>query len=866
MPTLIEEPDTLSLEDDHDPTMSNTRTDPLFQGTGGTATATTTTMTTNFLQVGPGSAGETAKTADLDWMNQELLLLDPNPQRQGDGDDGANSTNDTTLDFPAILEAMKEKPSNPKECKDDSHASRSLSRTLDEEDLIKFYQDHSSLKTQATRNHGAMDVMDDAVLPGQPNQIGDHADSYISQLSTSRHLDTSVHSVLKCSMGAKQNVMKMGPNEQLYNETYRDFVQSRIQQFRKQYPNEYIDYKSLNAEQKQREQTRVLNLLQRLKITGTGIEKENWNQNDQNDSMEEQRDVQPCKHLSPEHSSFDKTVDPSMNLLSPSNQSTSFLSLRSPHSPSLSQPGNTQPTWYDEKNTSFPIADGDDDEHSTQSVEIPRSDPTNYESPDQSMTHSKKRLASASGKRGADHARVRLEDGSFESVDQHHHSKLDDDTPSKDLTSSIRRLSLNDEKVLFTLSQSPIPQHPGNSPIPNYSPNDFPRPDISFGDDEPEDCEFGNIGPGGSAAGPSPIRCDNDSLVETTMMLDKRVRWDFDGKCTKEAPTAVHLRKNATFHLPPIPTAQRQPRQQQFRNTQTFPDPLNFYPDKVQHRLRKLYDWILDRDPSYSSNKKNKEGVSVAVVLSLLDQQVIDSLLKLHLENPPEMDIRSGCNDLLLGNTLVVVRSKNELENWASSFREGSAFSVLNHAALHLKERKSLSAAQMATRYDCVLTTFDALKSPDCTLTLDNNGFACHEPTGMKDGWFSSKSSSQSESSNSEQYKQLSVLHRVLWRRVVFVDVVGRKSYLAKAGTARVFAARAINADCRFLFFVTSEDNPTTGFEALKRSDRNALSSLSSILRLPQDESGTYEELRANIVDFKVRSTKSAETNEGNVY
>jgi hypothetical protein len=861
MPTLIDETENFYQEGNRDTNTGDTRTVRFSQGTGATA---------------PETGGETAKTADLVWMNQELLLLDPNQQRRqncnedDDDDGGVNSTNDTTLDFSAILEGMKQRNQTNPIGKDDCHASRSLSRTCEEEDLQKFYQDHSSMKNEATKNHGAMDVVDDAVLPKQQqNHIGEHADSYISQLSTSQNLDKTIYSMRQCSAIAaksKQNVMKMGPNERLYNETHRDFVASRIRQFREQYPNEFIDYKTLDAEQKQREQTRVLNLLQRLKITGAAIEKENWNWNDNIDSVDEEQALQQCNHPSPEHSSYDKTVDPSMNLLSPSNQSTSLLSSRSPHSPSLSQPGIPKPTRIDHHNSSFPIGCDDDDDQSTQSVELPRSDPTNYESPDQSMVHRKKRLASASGKRGADHARVRLQDGSFESVDQHHHDRADD-TPSKDLATSIRRLSLNDEKVLFTLSQSPIPQNFENSPIPNDSPRDFPRPDISFGGDDPEEeVEFRDKDPDDFATGQSPIRYDNDSLVETTMMQDKRVRWDFDGKCTKEAPTAVHLRKNATFHLPPIPTTRRQPQQQQTRNAQTFPDPLSFYPDKVQRRLSKLYDWLLHRDPSYNADKKNKEVVSVAVVLSLLDQQLIDLLLKLHLENPPEMDRRSSSNDMLLGKTLVVVRSKNELEKWALSFREGSAFSLLNHAALPLKERKSLSVAQMATRYDCVLTTFDALKSPDCSLTLDNNGFAKHESYGMKDGWFTSKSSSQSEPSEGEQYKQLSVLHRVHWHRVVFVDVVGRKCFLTKAGTARVFAARAINADSRFLFFITSEENPTTGFEALKRSDRNALSSLSSVLRFPQDEASTFEDLRANIVDFQARPSKSSDLNADNVY
>jgi hypothetical protein len=103
------------------------------------------------------------------------------------------------------------------------------------------------------------------------------------------------------------------------------------------------------------------------------------------------------------------------------------------------------------------------------------------------------------------------------------------------------------------------------------------------------------------------------------------------------------------------------------------------------------------------------------------------------------------------------------LEVWARVLREGCSLSVLNHATLPMKQRKTQHSAKKCAKYDVVLTTFDAMKSADVTTGVDDNGFALTKKVDVEGGWYSSRSSSQS--SAVKHCKQLSVLHQVDWRR-----------------------------------------------------------------------------------------------------
>jgi hypothetical protein len=140
------------------------------------------------------------------------------------------------------------------------------------------------------------------------------------------------------------------------------------------------------------------------------------------------------------------------------------------------------------------------------------------------------------------------------------------------------------------------------------------------------------------------------------------------------------------------------------------------------------------------------------------------------------------------------------LEAWARVLREGCSLSVLNHATLPVKERKTQHSAKKCAKYDVVLTTFDAMKSPDVTIGVDDNGYALTKRASAEGGWHSSRNSSQSAAV--QQCKQLSVLHLVDWRRIIFADILGQKCFLAKPETARVEAARSLNAESRYVFCI----------------------------------------------------------------
>jgi hypothetical protein len=503
----------------------------------------------------------------------------------------------------------------------------------------------------------------------------------------------------------------MVPNEVLYRQQYSGYVSDRIQDFRSKH--NLPDYRAMTKEQQSQEQARVLDLLKRLRTVSPNMDDDDsrmlespalTNHSRRSDSSDDESSAE----------SDDTGTDDSEEEVAPGQESMVLLSPR-PNEPS----------------TDFPQHD---DVSEASSIENVRG--SQYQSPNDRFDN-KKRMASSSGKRGADTSRLRL----------------DSDDP---LAKSIGRLTLGDDHI-FTSSQSPIAAMI-DSPIRSSSSNDGDDDDIPDPMETQPDISFG------SDTLPSK-KYDNDSLVETAMMPDKKVRWDFDGLHEKEAPTDVRLRQGAMFHLPTLPTVGR-----------SFLDPFRFYPDPLQRRLNRLCRWLNDHNER-------------ALVLSMYGPHLIDVILKQALTKKPRNQGSESNQD---GNVLIVAREKEDLEPWSRSFREGSAFSVLNHAKMPLKERKSLSGSMMAAQYDLVLTTYEAFKSADVVITLDENNHA-KLPVQQASGTWCSASQPQQGTSN----KKLSFLHRLRWRKIVFIDIVGKKSYLAKAGTTRQLAAVAALAQSR---------------------------------------------------------------------
>lgn len=675
----------------------------------------------------------------------------------------------------------------------------------------------------------------------------------------------------------QREARKMGPNEKLYTEQYQALVADRILAFgarhsAKDPPLVLRDYRAMNEDEKRVEQHRVVQLLQRLGISSGRDNKENCLLDANSQTMDDAScdgvvhqsnrptgarkgadDDSFCSTLVVDSDANTNANERSMVLLSspdttfadkPLQQSTDTkkhtggITTSALFSPCSSLPNDQAMSMAA---TMPPQAHNNNDSRDSgcDSANTSMADPKResiYESPE-TARREKKRYASTSGKRGSDLVRLRLCDDSSDAMQLQNNDKNNCTTPSKDLVHSIGRLSIADSEVLFLSSQSPIVPRMSHSPLrTSLSPVEYPDPNISFGEDD-----YSNQS--------SRPAFDNDSLIETAMLPDKRVRWDFDGKLTKEAPTNVQLLGGKSLLWPKLTT---EIRRREAPSTQTFPDPLSLYPEKVQRRLGRLYRWLLQRCPSTKLNPSRGAGNgNCAVVLSLEEQMVVDLVLKLQLDYEGEIRGTQERKSGLDGNTLIVARSKEDLETWRRSFREGSALSVLNHAAMPLSERKSPFTAEKSAQFDIVLTTFDALKSPDITVTLDNNGFANNNPIGVNDGWY--KSASQS-TEPPDQKKQLSALHRVKWSHLILVDALGRKSYLVKAGTARVQATRALSSQTTLAFFIGTDDNENTGIDSLLKSDRNATQALVSILRVDID-GGDETALRSISVDFHDKST-----------
>ncbi len=93
--------------------------------------------------------------------------------------------------------------------------------------------------------------------------------------------------------------------------------------------------------------------------------------------------------------------------------------------------------------------------------------------------------------------------------------------------------------------------------------------------------------------------------------------------------------------------------------------------------------------------------------------------------------------------------------------------------AVQANVRKLGAFAAKCAGYDVVLSTYDAVKTKEVTVPVDSFGYAAlgaSEQSNNNDGWLASR-----VSGTSAKCLQLSVLHRLCWCRIIFLDVLGRK-------------------------------------------------------------------------------------------
>ena len=240
--------------------------------------------------------GETAGASDLAWMAEELGA---GPPAGGGGTEDGTAVNDSTLSA-SFLETMADlrrrgdatvnqnQQQQQQHRRDDANnggesdvssirhedQSNSLSRTFDEEDLVAHQEQQQAQQTSQ--------LPEEKLSPSLPSLSQEQQQSLSSQnnddddRSTTLDLSSSFQLPRRRpragSDGPERAPRKMGPNEKIYVENYQSSVQNRIQQFRRQFPNQLPVYAELSDADKLREQQRVLNLLQRLHIAGDNKE------------------------------------------------------------------------------------------------------------------------------------------------------------------------------------------------------------------------------------------------------------------------------------------------------------------------------------------------------------------------------------------------------------------------------------------------------------------------------------------------------------------------------------------------------------------------------------------------------------------
>jgi hypothetical protein len=300
--------------------------------------------------------------------------------------------------------------------------------------------------------------------------------------------------------------------------------------------------------------------------------------------------------------------------------------------------------------------------------------------------------------------------------------------------------------------------------------------------------------------GPQDVPLDDSSSSDRSVQANHAVADDDDSILLTSTPTIiggrqplrntsnrfdVRVREGASFHLQPLET---RPARQEY-----FPDPFHIYDgSKLLPRMLRILSKLCRREASVAL-KPNL--TARAIVFSLDMPDIHRLLLKLALEEIPSSSDSTPTPSR--GGTLVVARERAQLEDWSRTLREGSSLRVLNHSTLPVVQRKTRSTAQSCCKFDVVLTTYDCLKSADVTVNLDANRHVLINDASRAGEWVSSHTTPSHV--EGVDCKQLSVLHCLCWKRVVFLDTVGRKSFLCKAETGRAFASRALNSRCRFV-------------------------------------------------------------------
>ena len=296
-------------------------------------------------------------------------------------------------------------------------------------------------------------------------------------------------------------------------------------------------------------------------------------------------------------------------------------------------------------------------------------------------------------------------------------------------------------------------------------------------------------------------------------------------------------------------------------------EPFKEFGSRDSERLEVVSDWLNRRDAVGTKFcSSNPSAAGKAIILSVSARQIVGLGLQVLLHNDVhkisrhnrhvDSDSRKADRDFVpkYGGTLIIGKHKEDLEHWECSLREKTGFTVLNHADLPSTERRRATMTLKASGYDIVLTTYDALKTREVSTAVDESGRVVQQ-SESQGGWLTSRMPSSEE----EQYQcsVLSRLHFLKWYRLVFVDDLGRQSYLTKPGTARANASSSLKGGSRLIFFEKSSGS-TYFFEDKVKESRRQLVPLAKILDVPENR--TADKLVGEVMlDFRDVKEEEAE-------
>ncbi len=598
-----------------------------------------------------------------------------------------------------------------------------------------------------------------------------------------------------------QNVRNntIGPNQMVYCSKHETLVKITIRDFDRRHPGKLRDYRSLSSNEQAKEQQRVRALLSRVGISNSY--QHHLQEKDHNDHIQPlsspfiDRERLLNDTLSP-FLSPDCHGPPQMEVQNPTrvrgNVSVMTNSLQRNQSCIL-------PSSFDYQGPSMSFRSNHVGEKllrtSSESVELARgamdasvcsgSNPI-YDSPESLKPNPYKRQASSSAKRGSDLSRTKYNEDVLP-------SPLDDDSVSSHLmdaalSTRMERLSISPTastlKDVFPASQSPI------SPKLTYDSS-------SDSDDHSEDARKWNR----SARHELDLQRNqaSDDTIETSTTY-----CNLDPRTMRDITASVGMKEGSTFHIEKLDVRRCEMTRLTSGTGGTrrrlihFPDPLSKYNSKQQIVLNDVFESLI-RSECDSKNHTSLDTSSANVLFSLSFEQIMDLCVKVLLddERNAACERRPSQNLIpLQAQTLIVIRDKDQAETWGRVLREGTGCSVYNHSAAPLSERVRHSTAEKATKFDVVLTTYDALKAADVTIPVDALGHAILSSSTEESGWLNSRTVS-SQCTRPQLCKALSVLHKLNFHRAIFVDLLGRKSFLAKKGTSRAAAAVALRAKSR---------------------------------------------------------------------